>query len=138
MVRVFVDVAAGQSFKPSIHTGPAAPVSRTQTGKADLKIGQAYCISGAVTGAICGLTVNELTAVICDDFGCTRDLAAGKRADNAKVSTAGDSGAPVYSRDGATGAKIHGMHLGSKLNRTTSIFHHVSTIESKLGQKVAI
>jgi hypothetical protein len=139
MVRIFPETIAGEYFSPVIHTGPSAPITRTQKGKSDLKIGQAYCISGAVTGAICGLTVKELDATLCEDpFGCTRNLSAGSRADNKKVSTFGDSGGPVYSRVGATGAKIHGMHLGSKYGSRTSIFHKVSTIEQQLGLKVAL
>ncbi len=137
MMLIFTDFAAGQAFQPKIHTGPSAPTTRTQTGKSDLAVNQFFCKSGRVTGSMCGFKVVSTTAQLCDPAGCTTGLVEGTKNGQGGLWAHGDSGGPIYSPAGATGAKIHGLFIGGKLDFTTVVYHPVSAVESKLGVSVA-
>jgi hypothetical protein len=127
------------AYSPVIHTDPGAPVTRTVKGKADPKDGDLVCVSGALTGAKCDLRVLPGRHTLCSDieFGgiiCTSGLRIAERL-NAKVVTKGDSGGPVYTRSGTTGAIINGMIIGQDGDHRV-YFHPVTEIESRLGVTV--
>lgn len=132
MMRIDPD---GQLYTNVIHTGPSAPVTRNQIGKADPPVGSVVCVSGAVTGAKCGATVFSTNEKFCDGSGCSLNLVAARRA-GVVLATSGDSGAPVYTRANATDAFINGMFVASK-PLGIILFHKVSDIEARLGVRVA-
>ncbi|MDF3068013.1 MAG: hypothetical protein K0R38_3614 [Polyangiaceae bacterium] len=123
----------GELYTNVIHTGPSAPITRTQLGRTDPSVGQNICISGMITGAKCGAEVTTLTAgQICDADGCTFNLARAQRP-GVTINQPGDSGAPIYTPSGATGAIINGMNLGANTCCSETLFHRVSQVESTLG-----
>lgn len=124
---------SGQLFTNVIHTGPNAPLTRTQLGRADPSVGDFVCISGMITGAKCGAEVTTLTTgQICDSSGCTSNLARAQRP-GVTINQPGDSGAPIYSQSGASGAIINGMNLGANTCCSETLFHKVSQVEANLG-----
>ncbi len=126
------------TYAPTIHTGPSAPITRTVKGKADPVDGALVCVSGAMTEAKCDLRVLPGKHSLCyfTPVGpaCTHGLTIAERL-NAKVVTGGDSGGPVYTRFGATGAIINGMIIGQNGDHQV-YFHTVSEVESRLGVRV--
>jgi len=126
------------TYAPIIHTGPSAPTTRTVKGKADPDADDLVCVSGAITEAKCDLRVLPGKHSLCyfTPVGpaCTHGLTIAERL-NATVVTRGDSGGPVYTRSGATGAIINGMIIGQSGDHHV-YFHTVSEIESRLGVRV--
>jgi hypothetical protein len=124
---------SGELFTNVIHTGPSAPLTRTQLGRTDPSVGNLVCISGMITGAKCGAEVTTLTTgQICDASGCTSNLARAQRP-GVTINQPGDSGAPIYSPSGASGAIINGMNLGANACCSETLFHKVSQVEANLG-----
>lgn len=132
MIRIDPD---GQTYTNVIHTGPSAPVTRNQIGKADPPVGSSVCVSGMVTGAKCGAIVTATNSLFCDLSGCTGGLVKAQRM-GVTLAETGDSGGPVYTRSGATNAFINGMIIaGQPLG--VVLFHKVSDVERQLGVTVA-
>jgi len=132
MMRIDPD---GQAFTNVIHTGPSAPVTRNQVGKADPPVGSVVCVSGAVTGAKCGAVVTSTNSQFCDFNGCTLNLISAQRM-GVVLATNGDSGAPIYTRPNATDAFINGMLVATR-PLGIILFHKVSDVERQLGVTVS-
>jgi len=131
----------GQSFSPKIWVDPCCPSVRTVTSTGGTSIGNLICVSGAASGALCGLSVSETNHRYCDADGCTPGAIAAARSGDV-VSNAGDSGGPMYTRPNGTDAKIHGMIFAgdgcdANGNYCTTVYGEpISTIESVLGVSV--
>jgi hypothetical protein len=132
MIRIDPD---GQAYTNIIHTGPSAPVTRNQIGKADPPVGSSVCVSGMVTGAKCGAIVTSTNSQFCDLSGCTGNLVTAQRI-GVTLAEFGDSGGPVYTRSGVADAFINGMIIAGRPLGIV-MFHKVSTVETQLGVTVA-
>jgi hypothetical protein len=132
MIRIDPD---GQTYTNVIHTGPSAPVTRNQIGKADPPVGSSVCVSGMVTGAKCGAIVTSTNSQFCDLAGCTGGLVSAQRM-GVTLAVTGDSGGPVYTRSGAANAFVNGMIVAGRPLGIV-LFHKVSDVERQLGVTVA-
>lgn len=125
-------------YEPVIHTDPGAPTTRKVVGKGDPTLTTSICVSGSITGAKCSITLIGLNnGTACDDvtFICTSGLMVGRRS-GVTIVQKGDSGGPVYSQSGSTGAIIRGMIVG-EAGPDTVLMHKISQVESGLGVTVA-
>jgi hypothetical protein len=107
MVRI---AGNGETYEPVIYTDPGNPW-RDVVGAYTVTVGMQVCVSGRVTGALCAITVVNTDYQWCGNpFGCTTWTFLARKSGQL-VGQGGDSGAPVYTRPGATTADIHGMEI---------------------------
>lgn len=123
-----------------IHVDPCSPCTRLVNDKRSIpSFGITnYCVSGATTKAKCSLTLIGNT-LLCAGGGCWTAWKA--RRPGVTVVDHGDSGGPVYYRNGSTTARIYGMIIGALeeegLPGDTVLFTDVGTIEEELDVTVA-
>ncbi len=121
--------ASGPTYTNVIYTDPGSPSSRNVTGKADPVLSSTVCASGAATRASCSPVVTSTNASLCDDWGCTPNLAYAVANPWSAIATSGDSGGPVYTRSGSTNAIARGLIVGTAFGNDVFIQKR-STIES--------
>ncbi|GAA1603572.1 hypothetical protein ACFQY4_09185 [Catellatospora bangladeshensis] len=132
---MFVSSSA-ETYDNKIHSDPCCPTERFVTAKRNPVIGDSVCLSGMVTKATCGISVNSLQGVLCAADGCTYGLMQGNRGGDVIVKN-GDSGGPVYIRTGTSNATAVAMIIGCSSGSCTSVLaEHLSSIESYLGVSV--
>ncbi|BCJ77841.1 hypothetical protein CS0771_73850 [Catellatospora sp. IY07-71] len=132
---MFVSSSA-ETYDNKIHTDPCCPTERFVTAKRNPVIGDSVCLSGMVTKATCGISVNSLQGVLCAADGCTYGLMQGNRGGDVIVKN-GDSGGPVYIRTGTSNATAVAMIIGCSSSSCTSVLaEHLTSIESYLGVSV--
>lgn len=120
----------GESFTRAVYGTPGSPSVRDVTGAENPSAGELLCVSGMVSEQICDVEVINLNAEFCDASGCTPNLAKARK-NGTNVTRPGDSGGPVYRRDG-NDAKIRGMIIAFDAPES-SLFHKVNTIKDHLG-----
>ncbi|MGH8874836.1 MAG: hypothetical protein ACRDVM_06235 [Acidimicrobiia bacterium] len=122
-----------ETYARIIHVDPCCPSTRLVTAKGDGLVGASVCTSGATTRALCGFEVTHYQSwPICYSGYCYRQSRAVRP--DGKLTEQGDSGGPVYQRNGTDTAKINGMitaHGGGV------VFQQVSVVESAVGANVA-
>lgn len=129
---------AGSSYGPKIWTdGPGdASNVRTVKGGGDPAVGTQVCQSGSFSTSLCGITVRSKSAKYCDADGCTTYVIRGTR-DGQTAIIGGDSGGPVYTKSGSTGATIRGIAFagsGCSASRCTTIYaERYNSITGHLG-----
>lgn len=128
----------GSSYGAKIWTdGPGDSVdTRTVKGAGDPALGAAVCQSGSFSTSLCGITIKSLSAKYCDPDGCTTYVIRATRG-NAIAIIGGDSGGPVYTRSGSTGATIRGITFagsGCTASRCTTLYaERYASIAGHLG-----
>jgi hypothetical protein len=133
--------SSSETYDNIIHVDPCSPCIRTVTARSYVTTGSTgICSSGMVTKAICSLTVVSVTGQICDSIGCTAGLLKLYRNGDTIV-RAGDSGGPVYLRNGSTTASAVGTIVGGAGGRSsTSTYMYVQpfdSVEGALGVSIA-
>ncbi|MFG1661394.1 hypothetical protein ACGFIY_33355 [Micromonospora chersina] len=107
----------GHTFTNRIYTDPGSPITRTVIGARTPLVGEQVCTSGAVTKAKCDATVLSTEGIFCQQQspqGCaseTNDLLVFAKPGTV-MAFLGDSGGPVYTRSGSSGATANGMIVG--------------------------
>ncbi|NUT38313.1 MAG: hypothetical protein HOV79_35150 [Hamadaea sp.] len=137
---VMLIYSANETYDNVIHVDPCSPCTRTVNAKSYVVPGSAVCLSGMVTKAICSVIITGEDVTMCDGYGCTYGLLRGYRNGNTIV-RAGDSGGPVYIRNGSTTASAVGTIVGGSGGRTststTVYIQPYDTIEAALGRWIA-
>lgn len=132
--------SSAETYDNVIHVDPCSPCIRTVNAKSYVVPGSNVCLSGMVTKAICSVTIVGEDAIFCDAIGCTYGLLRGHRSGDTIV-RAGDSGGPVYIRNGSTTASAVGTIVGGGGGRSsTSTYVYIQpydTIEAALGRWIA-
>ncbi|MCP2327919.1 hypothetical protein HDA40_006426 [Hamadaea flava] len=123
--------SSAETYDNVIHVEPCSPCTRTVTSRTYVTTGSSgICSSGMVTTAICSLTVISVTGQICDGVGCTAGLLVLYR-NGETIVRAGDSGGPVYLRNGSTTASAVGQIVGGAGTRTnTSTYMYAESFDS--------
>ncbi|NUR73621.1 MAG: hypothetical protein HOU81_22610 [Hamadaea sp.] len=123
--------SSAETYDNVIHVEPCSPCTRTVTSRTYVSSGSSgICSSGMVTTAICGLTVISTTGQICDGIGCTSGLLVLYR-NGDYIVRAGDSGGPLYFRNGSTTASAVGQIVGGSGGRySTSTYMYAEAFES--------
>ncbi|MEV0273025.1 hypothetical protein AB0H43_29970 [Hamadaea sp. NPDC050747] len=123
--------SSAESYDNVIHVEPCSPCTRTVTSRTYVTSGSSgICSSGMVTTAICSLTVISVTGQICDGIGCTSGLLVLYRNGDTIV-RAGDSGGPLYLRNGSTTASAVGQIVGGAGGRySTSTYMYAESFDS--------
>jgi hypothetical protein len=133
--------SSSETYDNIIHVEPCSPCTRTVTARSYVTSGSSgVCSSGMVTQAICGLTVISVTGQICDGIGCTSGLLVLYRNGDTIVRP-GDSGGPLYLRNGTYTASAVGQIVGGAGGRSsTSTYMYAEpfdTLEGALGVYIA-
>ncbi|MFF8848339.1 hypothetical protein ACF08N_37830 [Streptomyces sp. NPDC015127] len=128
-------ITGGGSYTNKIYTDPGSPISRTVTGKGDPALNSSVCTSGRLTKAVCGGSVVSLTGQMFQGGGWTTGLITIYKPFSV-IGQVGDSGGPVYSPSGTSGATIRGMIVGGSLSGDVVFAEKVSQVESHLGVTV--
>lgn len=128
----------GSAYGPKIWTngpGDSADV-RTVKGGGDPAVGTQVCQSGSFSTSLCGITVRSTSAKYCDTDGCTTYVIRGTR-DGKPAIIGGDSGGPLYTKSGSSGATIRGLAFagsGCSASRCTTIYaERYASITGHLG-----
>jgi len=123
--------SSSETYDNVIHVEPCSPCTRTVTSRTYVTSGSSgICSSGMVTTAICGLTVLSTSGQICDSIGCTSGLLVLYRNGDTIV-RAGDSGGPLYLRNGSTTASAVGQIVGGAGGRySTSTYMYAESFDS--------
>jgi hypothetical protein len=121
-----------------IHTDPGAPTTRLVNSKADATVSYTnICNSGKVTKAICGISVKSWSGSIsCGGRTFTPSMSSWATKPGKTIGTLGDSGSPVYYRNGSSTARIVGMHTCGRVHDEI-LFLKPSHIEAVTGMAVA-
>ena len=138
VMRVY---SSGETYDNVIHVDPCSPCTRTVTSRSFVSIGSTgICSSGMVTKAICSLTIISDTGSICDAIGCSPGLYVLYRNGDTIV-RAGDSGGPVYLRNGSTTASAVGTIVGGAGGRSSTstkmYAEPFDTVEAALNMGIA-
>lgn len=130
--------AGSQGYTNKIYTDPGSPTTRTVT-TATVNGAMNFCLSGAVTKAVCGMTTENLDATLCDeewwieDAGCTPHLYEIKyEYPGYDFMKKGDSGGPAYGRIGTSSADARGMIIGDA-QIGSSIYGYLHNVGSMKG-----
>lgn len=129
---------SGSDYAGYIWTGGFEGV-KTRVGAAgDPAVGARYCHSGSTSFEECGMQVVSLSESLCDEDGCTHNLAMarGDVAGPGDVANAGDSGGPFYAKTSAS-AHIRGLIVGSD-DETFTVYHKWSTFRDYYGASIII
>lgn len=100
-----------ETYAPVIHVDPCSPCTRTVVNDITPLPNSYVCLSGMVTKAICSVKVISTGNGTCLPEGCVTGVIWAERWDRTIVKP-GDSGGPMYTRVGSTGATINGMIIG--------------------------
>ncbi|WP_433161802.1 S1 family peptidase [Kribbella sp. CA-247076] len=110
--------------------------TRTVKGGADPGVGTIVCQSGSFSTSLCGLTVRSTSAKYCDTDGCTTYVIRATRGGKIAI-IGGDSGGPLYTGRGSTGALIRGTTFagsGCASSRCTTLYaERYASISGHLG-----
>lgn len=136
-----------QTYAPSIWVDPGLPAARRVIRARDPLPTDNLCVSGALSGNHCGLTFNPGAPVqACSrptdtppNF-CVTGLSLATNPGPGAVVQPGDSGAPMYVLDQATGGVIIvGMFVGGDAQKPALVaFEPVSFIQQSLGVTVLV
>ena len=128
MIRIKPD---GDDFTRAVWATNGSPSVRDVTGAGDPGPNTTgLCVSGMATNQTCGYDIINLNVTACGDGGCTQGLAKARGPNGVNQTNHGDSGAPVYLRDG-NNALIRGMYIG--FNSASIFFHTVDDLKDHLG-----
>ncbi len=128
----------GSTYGPKIWTdGPGdAANTRTVKGGRDPGVGTVVCQSGSFSTSLCGITVRSTSAKYRDTDGCTTYVIRATRGGQIAI-IGGDSGGPVYTGSGSTGATIRGITFagaGCASSRCTTLYaERYASISGHLG-----
>ncbi|MGW1346594.1 hypothetical protein ACWCOV_36445 [Kribbella sp. NPDC002412] len=110
--------------------------TRTVKGGGDPGVGTVVCQSGSFSTSLCGITVRSTSAKYCDTDGCTTYVIRATRGGKIAI-IGGDSGGPVYTGRGSTGATIRGTTFagsGCASSRCTTLYaERYASISGHLG-----
>lgn len=141
-IHQFEDVmllgSSNQIYSRRMHTDPCSPSAcvRWINGvRRDPYMGMGVCTNGMVSRAECGGAVTD--SFFQCAFTCVRRWEASKP--GVIIARPGDSGGPLYGRDGSTEANARGMILGGYAPNGDDqvVFNSVRTLEDALGATVA-
>ena len=124
--------ATSQTYENKIHVDPCCPVVRTVTNRKAPAVNDSVCQSGMITRAICGLVITNLFAELCDADGCTGGLLDAHRGTDTVI-RGGDSGGPIYIRNGSNNATAVGLNVGTTTGGQNLVGEKLGNIESHLG-----
>ncbi|MFI7067824.1 hypothetical protein ACIBL3_42990 [Kribbella sp. NPDC050124] len=128
----------GSTYGAKIWTdGPGDSAdTRTVKGGGDPGVGTVVCQSGSFSTSLCGITVRSTSAKYCDTDGCTTYVIRATRGGQVAI-VGGDSGGPVYTGRGSTGATIRGTTFagsGCASSRCTTLYaERYASISGHLG-----
>ncbi|MEV0288933.1 MULTISPECIES: hypothetical protein [unclassified Kribbella] len=128
----------GSTYGAKIWTdGPGDSAdTRTVKGGGDPGVGTVVCQSGSFSTSLCGITVRSTSAKYCDTDGCTTYVIRATRGGKIAI-IGGDSGGPVYTGRGSTGATIRGTTFagsGCASSRCTTLYaERYASISGHLG-----
>lgn len=130
--------SGSQQYSRVIHTGPSSPTTRLANSKANASTSYTnICNSGKATGAICGIAVQSFTGSIsCGGHSFSSSTTSYGTRPGYTIGQAGDSGSPVYYRNGSTTARILGMHTCGRVPFEI-LFIKPSHLESVTGMSVS-
>lgn len=130
--------SSSELYSNGIYVDPCCPSYRYVTGRGNPDMQSLVCVSGAFTGARCGLRVLNWNGSLCDSAGCTTGLITARRDNGTVVTQHGDSGAPMYSKPDPQNytATIRGLFIGSPDGGVTVLAELVSSVEGHLGVTV--
>lgn len=128
----------GSTYGAKIWTDGPGDTANTRTvkGGGDPGVGTVVCQSGSFSSSLCGITVRSTSAKYCDTDGCTTYVIRATRGGQIAI-IGGDSGGPVYTRSGSTGATIRGITFagaGCASSRCTTLYaERYASITGHLG-----
>lgn len=100
----------GSTYTNGLWVDPCCPSLRRVTSSWDVGVGSVICTSGMSMRALCGHTVRNTNATVCQPAGCTPGTIMFNRKPGYCCSVLpGDSGGPLYTRSGTENAAVHGM-----------------------------